>query len=226
MGEVDYAPGEPKGTPWHPHRGFETVTYMIDGTFEHQDSNGGGGVDHERRHPVDDRRRRDPPHREAAGVARRQRRPVPRDPALGEPAARPEVVGAALPGPRASEVALVSSPDGGALVRVIAGEVAGHAGPGSTYSPMTLVHATLVAGRPAEPALAGRLQRARLRAGRVRDASGRRAADPDGPARGLRRRATRSVDGRPIQESRSPTLDVLSSAAARSASRSPGWARS
>ena len=32
MGEVDYAPGEPKGTPWHPHRGFETVTYMIDGT--------------------------------------------------------------------------------------------------------------------------------------------------------------------------------------------------
>ena len=44
MGEVDYAPGEPKGTNWHPHRGFETVTYMIDGTFQHQDSHGGGGV--------------------------------------------------------------------------------------------------------------------------------------------------------------------------------------
>ena len=44
MGEVDYGPGEPKGTPWHPHRGFETVTYMIDGTFLHQDSIGGGGV--------------------------------------------------------------------------------------------------------------------------------------------------------------------------------------
>src|SRR6201996_630126 len=44
MGEVDYAPGEPKGTAWHPHRGFETVTYMIDGTFQHQDSSGGGGV--------------------------------------------------------------------------------------------------------------------------------------------------------------------------------------
>src|SRR5258705_7365833 len=44
MGEVEYAPGEPKGTPWHPHRGFETVTYMIDGVFEHNDSNGGGGV--------------------------------------------------------------------------------------------------------------------------------------------------------------------------------------
>src|SRR5215207_10823342 len=38
MGEVDYAPGEPRGTDWHPHRGFETVTYMIDGTFQHQDS--------------------------------------------------------------------------------------------------------------------------------------------------------------------------------------------
>ena len=44
MGEVEYAPGEPKGTPWHPHRGFETVTYIIDGIFEHQDSNGGGGT--------------------------------------------------------------------------------------------------------------------------------------------------------------------------------------
>ena len=44
MGEVEYAAGEPKGTPWHPHRGFETVTYMIDGVFRHQDSNGGGGL--------------------------------------------------------------------------------------------------------------------------------------------------------------------------------------
>jgi redox-sensitive bicupin YhaK (pirin superfamily) len=44
MGEVEYSPGEPKGTPWHPHRGFGTVTYMIDGTFAHQDSHGGGGL--------------------------------------------------------------------------------------------------------------------------------------------------------------------------------------
>ena len=44
MGEVEYAPGEPRGTSWHPHRGFETVTYIIDGIFEHQDSQGGGGV--------------------------------------------------------------------------------------------------------------------------------------------------------------------------------------
>ena len=44
MGEVEYAPGEPRGTDWHPHRGFETVTYMIDGRFQHQDSHGGGGM--------------------------------------------------------------------------------------------------------------------------------------------------------------------------------------
>ena len=44
MGEVEYAPGEAKGTPWHPHRGFETVTYIIDGVFDHQDSHGGGGT--------------------------------------------------------------------------------------------------------------------------------------------------------------------------------------
>jgi redox-sensitive bicupin YhaK (pirin superfamily) len=44
MGEVNYAPYEPRGTDWHPHRGFETVTYIIDGTFVHQDSHGGGGV--------------------------------------------------------------------------------------------------------------------------------------------------------------------------------------
>ena len=44
MGEVEYLPGEPKGTNWHPHRGFETVTYILDGAFEHQDSSGGGGL--------------------------------------------------------------------------------------------------------------------------------------------------------------------------------------
>ena len=43
MGEVEWEPGAAKGTSWHPHRGFETVTYMLDGTFQHQDSNGGGG---------------------------------------------------------------------------------------------------------------------------------------------------------------------------------------
>src|ERR1700686_5288561 len=39
MGAVEYAPYEAKGAPWHPHRGFETVTYIIDGAFRHKDSN-------------------------------------------------------------------------------------------------------------------------------------------------------------------------------------------
>jgi hypothetical protein len=47
---------------------------------------------------------------------------------------------------RAREVALVASHDGGALVRVIAGEIDGHRGPGSTYTPVTLAHATLSPG--------------------------------------------------------------------------------
>ena len=83
MGEVDYAPGEPKGTAWHPHRGFETVTYIIDGTFRHQDSNGGGGlitngdtqwITAAAASCTSRSRRR----------ARGQRRPVPRFPAVGE----------------------------------------------------------------------------------------------------------------------------------------------
>ena len=45
-----------------------------------------------------------------------------------------------------SNVALLASPDGGALFRVIAGELGGHAGPGSTHSPMAMVHATLSPG--------------------------------------------------------------------------------
>ena len=44
MGAVEYAPGEAKGAPDHPHRGFETVAYMLDGELEHRDSNGGGGL--------------------------------------------------------------------------------------------------------------------------------------------------------------------------------------
>jgi redox-sensitive bicupin YhaK (pirin superfamily) len=146
MGEVEYAPGEPKGTPWHPHRGFETVTYMIDGTFEHADSNGGGGVI----------TNGDTQWMTAgAGILHIEKPPealvisgglfhglqlwvnLPRDQKWVAPRYQDL---------RAQEVALVSSSDGGALVRVIAGDVAGHAGPGSTYTPMTFVHATLSPG--------------------------------------------------------------------------------
>jgi quercetin 2,3-dioxygenase len=43
MGPMDVAPGEAKGAPDHPHRGFETVTYMLSGDMEHKDSNGHAG---------------------------------------------------------------------------------------------------------------------------------------------------------------------------------------
>ncbi|MGZ8438007.1 MAG: pirin family protein [Candidatus Limnocylindrales bacterium] len=146
MGEVEYAPGEPKGTPWHPHRGFETVTYIMDGTFEHQDSNGGGGTI----------TNGDTQWMTAgAGILHIEKPPealvvsgglfhglqlwvnLPRDQKWTAPRYQDL---------RAGEVVLVSSSDGGALVRIIAGDVAGHAGPGSTYTPMTLVHATLSPG--------------------------------------------------------------------------------
>ena len=44
MGPANYAPGEAIGAPWHPHRGFETVTYMLAGEMEHEDSVGSKGV--------------------------------------------------------------------------------------------------------------------------------------------------------------------------------------
>jgi len=44
MGPADYGPGEAKGAPDHPHRGFETVTYMLEGQFEHEDSAGNRGA--------------------------------------------------------------------------------------------------------------------------------------------------------------------------------------
>ena len=146
MGEVEYAPGEPKGTPWHPHRGFETVTYMIDGQMAHQDSHGGGGLI-----TNGDTQwmtagagilhiETPPEHLVASGglfhglqlwvnLPRAQKWAAPRYQDIS-----------------AGKVALLRSPDGGSLVRVIAGDVGGHSGPGSTYTPITLVHATIAPG--------------------------------------------------------------------------------
>jgi hypothetical protein len=146
MGEVEYAPGEPKGTAWHPHRGFETVTYIIDGTFEHADSHGGGGT-------ITDG---DTQWMTAGGGILHIERPpealvasgglfhglqlwvnLPRALKLAPPRYQDL---------RAAESALLTTPDGGVLLRVIAGEVAGHAGPGATQTPMAMVHATISPG--------------------------------------------------------------------------------
>jgi redox-sensitive bicupin YhaK (pirin superfamily) len=146
MGEVEYAPGEPKGTPWHPHRGFETVTYIIDGIFDHRDNNGGGGTISNG----------DTQWMTAgAGILHIESPPEHLVMSGGLfhgfqlwvnlPAAK-KWSPPAYQDLRASEVVLLSSPDGGALIRVIAGAVDGHSGPGSTQTPISLVHATLQPG--------------------------------------------------------------------------------
>src|SRR5271156_782907 len=128
MGEVEYAPGEPKGTPWHPHRGFETVTYIIDGAFRHQDSIGGGGLI----------TNGDTQWMTAgAGILHIERPPEDLVASGGlfhgiqlwvNLPSRDKWVAPRYQDIRAGQVGLLASPDGGALVRVIAGELDGHAG--------------------------------------------------------------------------------------------------
>ncbi len=209
MGEVEYAPGEPKGTPWHPHRGFETVTYMLDGIFEHQDSNGGGGVI-----TNGDTQwmtagagilhiEKPPEHLVVSGglfhgiqlwvnLPKAEKWAPPRYQDL-----------------RANAVSLLTTPDAGALIRVIAGEIAGHLGPGQTHTPMTMLHASLSPGarlelpwRPDFNALAYVLAGIGATGVERRPvATGQLAVFGPGDAIRLEAAST--------QESRSPALEVL-----------------
>src|SRR6202453_1427061 len=140
VGEGDYGPGEPKGTPWHPHRGFETVTYMIDGTFQHQDSHGGGGV-------IEN----GATQWMTAGKGILHIETPPEELVLSgglfhgiqlwvNLPAKEKMISPAYQGLEASDVMFVSSIDGESLVRVIAGNVGGHRGPGSTHTPMAMTH--------------------------------------------------------------------------------------
>jgi redox-sensitive bicupin YhaK (pirin superfamily) len=146
MGEVEYAPYEPKGTDWHPHRGFETVTYIIDGTFQHQDSHGGGGV-------ITDGATQW--MTAGAGILHIETPPEELVVSGGmfhgiqlwvNLPAKDKMTAPRYQNLEADQSALLSSPDGGALVRLIAGELAGHAGPGGTHTPITLAHATVSPG--------------------------------------------------------------------------------
>ena len=209
MGEVEYAPGEPRGTAWHPHRGFETVTYMIDGVMQHRDSQGGGGlitngdtqwmtagagILHVER----------PPEELVAsgGLFHGLQLWVNLPSSLKMTMPRYQDI-------RGGQVALLRSPDGGALVRVIAGDVAGHAGPGSTHTPIAVAHATLSPGAelrlPWEPGF-NALVYVLSGAGAVGSSrhpvrSGQLAVFGPGDV------VTLSAAAR--QESRSPDLDVL-----------------
>ncbi|MDA8205532.1 MAG: pirin family protein [Thermaerobacter sp.] len=143
MGAVEYAPGEAKGAPWHPHRGFETVTYIMDGAFEHHDSHGGGGyisngdtqwmtagsgILHDEMPPEELVRRGGLFHgiQLWVNLPQKLKWTLPRYQSL-----------------EASHVTLVASERGDSLMRIIAGDLAGYHGPGVTWRPITVIHASL-----------------------------------------------------------------------------------
>jgi redox-sensitive bicupin YhaK (pirin superfamily) len=146
MGEIDYAPGEPKGTPWHPHRGFETVTYMIDGTFLHQDSHGGGGVI-----------QNGATQWMTAGKGILHIETPPEELVVSgglfhgiqlwvNLPSRDKMIDPRYQGLEGRDVVLLGSSDGSALIRLIAGSIGEHQGPGSTHTPITMAHVTVEPG--------------------------------------------------------------------------------
>jgi redox-sensitive bicupin YhaK (pirin superfamily) len=146
MGAVEYAPGEAKGAPDHPHRGFETVTYLIDGRIRHRDSFGGGGVIADgatqwmtagsgvvhSEMPTQDLL-------DGGGLFHGVQLWVnlPRDLKWSPPRYQDL---------EPHDVGLIASQDAGAVVRLIAGDLAGVRGPGSTATPITYAHATIAPG--------------------------------------------------------------------------------
>ncbi|MDH6141425.1 MULTISPECIES: pirin family protein [Kitasatospora] len=146
MGEVDYQAGEPKGTPWHPHRGFETVTYIIDGTFIHQDSHGGGGT-------ITD----GDTQWMTAGSGLLHIETPPESLVLSgglfhglqlwvNLPASDKMIAPKYQDIRGGSVKLLASADGGGLVRLIAGSIDGQQGPGVTHTPITMIHVSVNPG--------------------------------------------------------------------------------
>ncbi len=146
MGPTDAGPGEAKGAPDHPHRGFETVTYLLAGEMLHRDSHGGAG----RIGPGDVQWMT-----AGDGVVHSE---LPGERILAEggrmhgfqlwvnlPAkdkrARPRYQDL-----RAAAIPRVRTPDGLATVKVIAGEALGAAAPTRTHTPMLYLHVSLAAG--------------------------------------------------------------------------------
>ncbi|WEV26452.1 pirin family protein [Streptomyces sp. 71268] len=146
MGEVNYQAGEPRGTPWHPHRGFETVTYLMDGSFIHRDSHGGGGV-------IND----GDTQWMTAGSGLLHIETPPEELVMSGGLFHGIQLWVNLPAkdkmmaPRYQDigggsVTYLASADGGSIIRLIAGDLDGNEGPGITHTPITLVHATVNAG--------------------------------------------------------------------------------
>ena len=150
LGPVDYAANEPTGAPWHPHRGFETVTYLIDGVIAHHDSNGGGGIIGEG----------DTQWMTAGSGILHDEVPTK---AFFRSGGRTHGVQLWVNLPSAlkfsppryqsitrDHLTLLTSSDGGALVRLIAGDLDGHAGPGVTHTPISYAHVSLEPGAQLE----------------------------------------------------------------------------
>jgi redox-sensitive bicupin YhaK (pirin superfamily) len=144
MGPVEHAPGQGMGTPWHPHRGFETVTYVLEGDLEHRDSLGNHGA----------LRTGDTQWMTAAsgvlhkeGPSAASQRDGGRTHGLQLWVNLPAADKMMAPGYqdlRAEANARAEMP--GAVVRVIAGTLFGLTGPGSTHTPISYAHVTLDAG--------------------------------------------------------------------------------
>jgi quercetin 2,3-dioxygenase len=146
MGPMELRPGEAKGAPDHPHRGFETVTYLLSGEMVHRDSNGGGGVIrpgqvqwmtagagviHSEMPSAAFQRTGGRMHgfQLWVNLPRAEKLTRPRYQGLG---------GSALP--------TVRTADGLAEVKVIAGEALGTRSATATHTPILYVHATLGPG--------------------------------------------------------------------------------
>src|SRR5207253_2791135 len=146
VGPMVNGPGEAKGAPWHPHRGFETVSYILDGEIAHHDSNGGGGVIAEG----------DTQWMTAGGGILHDELPTERVYRTGGPFHAVQLWVNLPPAlkmttPRYQSITrdglrLLTSDDGGALIRLIAGDLAGFTGPGVTHTPITYAHVTLAPG--------------------------------------------------------------------------------
>ena len=153
MGPVDYAPGEAVGAPDHPHRGFETITYMLEGAFEHEDSAGhkgvlrpgdvqwmtaGAGIVHSEMPSREIRDKGGRVHGFQIWVN------LPAKLKMTRPRYQ-EVSGAKIP--------YATSPDGRARVRVVAGEALGASAVIDTYIPIVYQDWTLDAGADVTVAL-------------------------------------------------------------------------
>ncbi len=155
MGPVDYPPGGAKGAPDHPYRGFETVTYVLEGRMEHRDSKGNAGSIG----PGDVQwmtagRRVVHSEMPAAELASRGGRMhgfqlwvnLPRSDKLMEPRYQE------IP---ASRIPVAESEDGKVTARVIAGKALGREAVIETRTPIFYVHFTLQPGgsvaQPAPP---------------------------------------------------------------------------